>query len=93
MPLVLALQKGLLIGEELLLGAALVPSSLVCCRLEFALFVLRAIFGLLPLLLDLAYAFLLPRGKLVRLLGRILVRCHLFLINQIWHTSVSNKQK
>ena len=78
-PLHLALQKGLLIGNELLFRPTLISFLMVCGRLELALFVFCAFSRLLPLLLYFADTLLLPLRKSLRIFASILLGLDLFL--------------
>ena len=82
MPLILAVQKGLLILNELLFRPTLVSFLRIGLRLKLALFVICSLRRLNPLLLYLSDTFLFPRGKSLSIFTCGLVGLHLFLLGQ-----------
>ena len=82
MPLILAVQKGLLILNKLLFRPTLVPLLRISLRLELALFVICSLGRFDPLLLNFSDTLLFPRGKSLRIFTCVLVRLHLSLFKQ-----------
>ena len=82
MPLILAVQKGLLILNKLLFRPTLVPLLRISLRLELALFVICSLSRFDPLLLYLSDTLLFPCSKSLRIFTCVLVRLHLSLLKQ-----------